>query len=258
VLPEPDPLLLPEPLPLVLPEPEPLELPDPLELEPPVLPEPVLPDPVLLPDPLELPELLDPLAPEPLESPDPLVLLAEPEVPTLLSELPPPQAVSAQANAAMSTPLRTNDVFITSPSSSGQHRLCPPLKLANRVQSTCHSEHKCGRTRGAPVAKRRPFKQNTKNFRMKLSRSTNAKRMSLLFPRQRDRARQVTKVVRSKPEFATRDTNAANPTSRSVTLNTPRSLNGDSRELSGHLETTLSLHTRQPLQRRLRRPGNPT
>ena len=100
--------------PLVLPEPDPLELPEPPEPEPLELPDPLLE----LPDPLELPELLDPLDPEPLEWPDPLVLLAVPEVPTLLPELLPPQAVSANANAAMSTPLRTNDVFITSPSSS--------------------------------------------------------------------------------------------------------------------------------------------
>ena len=240
---------LPEPLVL----PEPLELPDP-ELEPLPL---VLPE-LEPPDPLELPELLDPLDPEPLESADPLALLAVPEVPTLLSELLPPQAVSAQANAAMSIPLRTNDVFITSPSSSGQHRLCPTPKLANWLQSTCHSEHKCVHTRGAPVAKRRPFQPNTKNFRIKSSRDAAAKRMSLLFPRERDRARQVTKVVRSKPEFATRDTNAANPTSRSVTLNTPRSLNGDSGELQGRIKTTLSFETRPPLPHCHGRPGNPT
>ena len=247
----PDPLL-PEPLPLVLPEPDPLVLPEPLELPD---PEPL---PLVLPDPLVLPELLDPLDPEPLESADPLALLAVPEVPTLLSELLPPQAVSAQANAAMSIPLRTNDVFITSPSSSGQHRLCPTPKLANWLQSTCHSEHKCVHTRGAPVAKRRPFQPNTKNFRIKSSRDAAAKRMSLLFPRERDRARQVTKVVRSKPEFATRDTNAANPTSRSVTLNTPRSLNGDSGELQGRIKTTLSFETRPPLPHCHGRPGNPT
>ena len=103
----PEPLVLPDPLAL----PEPLVLPDPL-----VLPEPlVLPDALVLPDPLEVPEPLMPPG-----SVDPLVALVV-EVPDCpaLAPLLPPHAVIANAIAATSNPLRTNNVFIMYPCSSG-------------------------------------------------------------------------------------------------------------------------------------------
>jgi hypothetical protein len=89
---------------VVVPEPPEVE-PPPVPVEPPEVP--------VLPDPLVLPELLDPLA---LPDPDALEPLVMP-VPDVvdrpaLSPLLPPHALIANAMQATSNPLRTNDVFI--------------------------------------------------------------------------------------------------------------------------------------------------
>ena len=104
----------------------PPEEPLPEPVEPPEVPE--VPEPLVLPEPLVRPEplvLLDPLV-----LPDPLVVLvvAVPDCP-VLSPLPPPHAVIANASAATSNPLRTNDVFImyqfsSGPTPSAHARLC--------------------------------------------------------------------------------------------------------------------------------------
>jgi hypothetical protein len=156
----PDPLVLPEPLvppdPLVLPEPlvplDPLELPDPED--PPEVPEP--PEPLLLPEPLVPPDPLVP--PAPPESVEPLVVEAD-DCP-LLSPLPPPHAVIANATTATSNPLRTNDVFIMEQYSLGQHRRRARV-CVHKVQPTCHSNHKWSRATDVPVANRRPSAPNT-------------------------------------------------------------------------------------------------
>ena len=71
----------------------------------------------MLPDPLVLPELLDPLAlpdPDALEPLDPLVMPVPDVVdrPALSPLLPAPHALIPTAMQATSNPLRTNDVFI--------------------------------------------------------------------------------------------------------------------------------------------------
>jgi hypothetical protein len=194
---EPEPLELPDPL-----LPDPLEDPEPELPEPVLLPEPLVPPELLLPEPLEpllppvpllapeplpevllepllLPELLDPLEllePEPLEL---LVLLVPPLVLAVPSPLLPPQAVSTQARAAMSSPLRANDVFISDNAPRGQHRA---RQRTSEVQSTCHPEHKCGPTFGAPVAKRRPNTTNAEIPWINPFQNAFSKRISLLFP----------------------------------------------------------------------------
>ena len=123
---------------VVVPEPEeppeepelPEELPAPLELPDPALPlEPVeLLDPPLLLDPLEPPEL-----------DDPLVELDVPDV-AALSPLLPPQATTASATVSASIPLRTGDLFIL------YQYLTTNTVVAHEVQSICHRKHSSSRT----------------------------------------------------------------------------------------------------------------
>jgi hypothetical protein len=107
---------------VVLPPDEPPVLPDPLAPPEPLVP----PDPLDVPDPLAPPELSDPpalpdpVAPVPPELVEPLVVEVD-DCP-LLSPLPPPHAVIANAMMATSNPLRTNDVFMMKQCSLGQHR----------------------------------------------------------------------------------------------------------------------------------------
>jgi hypothetical protein len=69
-----------------------------------------MPDPLVPPALLDPAALPDPVAPVPPEPVEPLVVEVD-DCP-LLSPLPPPHAVTANAMMATSNPLRTNDVFM--------------------------------------------------------------------------------------------------------------------------------------------------
>jgi hypothetical protein len=183
---EPEPLVPVEP-----PEvPEPLLLPDPL-----VLPEPLVPpDPLDVPDPpapLELPELLDPLelpdpvAPDPPESVEPLVVEAD-DCP-LLSPLPPPHAVIANATTATSNPLRTNDVFIME-----------QYSLGNTVGALACADTNCnphataiinGRARPTYLSRTADPVLQTRRFSVEMAERSSRKRMLLMFPQPRHATR---------------------------------------------------------------------